>query len=244
MDRRRVLLGVAAFVAVLGTLLVFVYVKGADARANSRYKAVQVLTVVKQINPGERVSAAQAAGKFAMGSVAQGQVLSGAMTNLAGIKSDVATATLYPGEQVVATKFGASASGTNLTIPKGMIAISVNLTDPGRVAGFVNPGDNVAVFLNYQPQGSQTAVFDRLVLPKAEVVGVGATSTLSTTKTDSTGSSTTEQIPSTLITLAVTQRDAQKVLFASANGTLSLGLLNGNSQVTPDRGTTIGNLFK
>ena len=62
MDRRRVLLGVAAVIAVLGTLLVFVYVKGADARADSRYKAVQVLTVVKQIDAGEKVSAAQAAG--------------------------------------------------------------------------------------------------------------------------------------------------------------------------------------
>ena len=34
-----------------------------------------------------------------------------------------------------------------LTIPKGKIAISVNLSDPARVAGFVNPGDKVAIFL-------------------------------------------------------------------------------------------------
>lgn len=244
MDRRRVLLGVAALIAVLGTLLVFVYVKGADTRADARYKAVRVLTVVKQIDPGEKVSAAQAAGKFKMGTVSEGQVLPGAMTDLASIKNDVAVTTVYPGEQVLNSKFSASASGSSLTIPKGMIAISLNLTDPGRVAGFVNPGDNVAVFLNYQPQGSQSAQFNRLVLPKAEVVGVGATSTVSTTQTDKTGSSTTQQIPATLITLALTQQQAQKALFASSNGTLELGLLTGSSAVSPDKGVTLGNLFK
>ena len=80
MDRRRVLLGVAAIIAVLGTLLVFVYVKGADSRANARYKAVNVLTAVKQINPGETVAAAQTAGKFKLTPVASGQELPGALT--------------------------------------------------------------------------------------------------------------------------------------------------------------------
>jgi pilus assembly protein CpaB len=244
MDRRRVLLGVAAVIAVMGTLLVFVYVKGADARADSRYKAVHVLTVVKQINPGEQVSAAQAAGKFAVGTVTQGQVLPGAMTDLTAIKSDVATTTLYPGEQVIAGKFGASASGTNLSIPKGMIAISLNLSDPGRVAGFVNPGDDVAVFLNYQPSSGTGAAYNRLVLPKAEIVGVGATSTVSVSKTDPSGASTTQNIPATLITLALTQQEAQKALFASSSGTLALGLLTKDSKVAPDKGTDIGNLFK
>ena len=244
MDRRRVLLGVAAVIAVLGTLLVFVYVKGADARADSRYKAVQVLTVVKQIDAGEQVSAAQAAGKFKVANVSEGSVLPGAMKSLDSIKGDVATATLYPGEQVVATKFGASASGSSLTIPKGKMAVSVNLTDPGRVAGFVNPGDDVSVFLNYTPPSGGGAPFTQLVLKSAEVIGVGATSMVSTTKTAGDGSSTTEQIPSTLITLALDQADATKVLFASNNGALSLGLLNADSTVSKGGRVDITNLFK
>ena len=47
MDRRRVLLVVAAIIAALGTLLVFLYVRGADDRANQKYHAVQVLKAVK-----------------------------------------------------------------------------------------------------------------------------------------------------------------------------------------------------
>jgi len=244
MDRRRVLLGVAALIAVLGTLLVFVYVKGADSRADARYKAVRVLTVVKQIDPGEQVAAAQAAGKFKIESVSSGSVLPGAMSNLDGVKGEVATAALYPGEQVVAGKFGASASGTNLTIPKGKMAVSVNLSDPGRVAGFVNPGDDVSVFLNYVPKTSTDAPFTQIVLQHAEVIGVGATSMVATTKTDNDGSSTTEQIPSTLITLALNQDDATKVLYASTNGSLSLGLLNADSKVGTGRRVELNNLFK
>ena len=36
MDRRRLLLILAVFVAVIGTALVFLYVKGADKRANNQ----------------------------------------------------------------------------------------------------------------------------------------------------------------------------------------------------------------
>ena len=43
---------VAAVIAALGTLLVFLYVRGADTRADERYEAVQVLRVVKPIDRG------------------------------------------------------------------------------------------------------------------------------------------------------------------------------------------------
>lgn len=241
MGRRRVLLGAAAIVAILGTLLVFVYVKGADSRANARYQAVDVLTAVKPIAPGESVTAAQAAGKFKLSPVSDGQLLPGALRDLTTIRSDVANTTIYPGEQIIANKFGSSASGANLTIPKGMMAVSVNLTDPGRVAGFVNPGDNVAVFMNSSQGGGQA--FSRLLLNQVEVIGVGATSVVSTTTTTG-GQSTTDQVPRTLLTLALTQQDAEKVLYASQNGDISLALLNKDSKVSPSTGVTAQNLFR
>jgi pilus assembly protein CpaB len=244
MDRRRVLLGAAVIIAVLGTLLVFVYVKGADTRANDRYKAVNVLTAVKQINPGETVAAAQAAGKFKLTPVASGQQLPDALTDLTAIRADVATTTIYPGEQIIAAKFGGSASGANLTIPKGMLAISVNLTDPGRVAGFVNPGDNVAVFMSTTKGDMAPGTFTRMVVPSVEVIGVGTTSVVATTTTDGTGASTTDQLPRTLLTLAVDQKDAEKIQYAAQNGELAMGLLTKDSKVAPSGGVNPQNLFR
>lgn len=241
MDRRRALLVVAAIIAALGTLLVFLYVKGADDRADEKFDAVKVLTVKKQINVGETVSAAQAAGKIEVGTVGRGQLLAGALDSLSSIEGQIAQTNLYPGEQIVGSKFAPTvASGSALTIPKGFIAISVNLTDTARVAGFVNPGDRVAIFLT-------TPAFTRLLLPDVEVIAVGTTTVVPTTTTDSSGSQTTEQLPRTLFTLGVSQGQAEKILYASgggaAGGELAFGLLNKDSVVKAGQGATADNLF-
>lgn len=242
MDRRKVLLITAAVIAVLGTLLVFLYVRGADNRAAEQYQAVKVLRADQQIDPGETVASAQAAGKIKLGTVAQGQVLPGALTDLSSVSGQVANTTIYPGEQIIASKFGATGSGTALTIPKGKMAVSVNLTDPARVAGFVNPGDKVSVFMQGTGLGS-AGPFSRMLLPEVEVIAVGTTTVVSTTTTDKTGAQTTEQLPRTLLTLALDQSESEKVLFASTNGELALGLLNADSKARPDRGVSGQNLF-
>jgi pilus assembly protein CpaB len=239
MDRRKVLLLVAAVIAALGTLLVFFYVNGADSRADQRYDAVTVLKAVKQIEPGETAEAAQAAGKIETSAVARKDLLVGAINGLDPISGKVAVSTIYPGEQIVSSKFGATgtAATSALSIPKGKIAISISLDDPARVAGFVNPGNKVAVFYN----GTSMT---RLLLPSVEVIGAGTT-TLTPTKTTTTdGTQCVEQLPKTLLTLALDQRDAEKVIFASKNGSLSFALLNNDSQVGPSQGVTTASLFK
>lgn len=241
MDRRKVLLAVAAVIAALGTLLVFLYVRGADTRADERYSAVQVLRAVKQIAPGESVEAAQAAGKIETGSVSQQELLPDALTGIEPVAGRVAVTAIYPGEQLIGSKFGATGSATALTIPKGKIAISVNLTDPARVAGFVNPGDKVAMFMTGSGSGGS---FSRMLLPNVQVIGVGTTSMVATTTTDPTGAQTTDQLPKTLLTVAVTQDEAERVLYASSNGELAFGLLNNESSVAPTKGITETNLFR
>ena len=237
MDRRKALLAAAAVIAVLGTLLVVAYVHSANSRAASKYDAMKVLQVTKQINQGETVAEAQAANAITVGSVARNAVLSGALTDLSSISNDVALTTLYPGEQIVPEKFGSSSASTNVAIPKGMIAISISLTDPTRVASFVNPGNDVAIFLN----GTAGGAYSRLLLPKVEVVAVGSTSTLPNQSENAAQSSSS--IATTILTFAVTQQQAEKIFFAQSQGTLSLGLLNAQSQVSPGPAVTAGNLF-
>lgn len=242
MDRRRVLLVVAAIIAALGTLLVVLYVRGADTRAQDKFHAVKVLVVTKQINAGETVAAAQTAGKIVLGTVGQGQELPGALDSLTSIQGEIAQTALYPGEQIIAAKFATTvASGTNLAMPKGDIAVSVNLTDTGRVAGFVNPGDKVAIFLT-------TPGFTRVLLTDIPVIAVGTTTVVPTTTTDASGTQTTEQLPRTLFTLGLSQAQAEKVLYASSGGSgggqLAFGLLNSDSQVHPGPGASAGTLFR
>lgn len=236
MDRRKGLLIAAAVIAVLGTLLVVAYVRSANSRAADQFHAVKVLKVVKQINQGESVSSAQASGAIALGDVAQNSVIGGALTDLSTINNDVALTTLYPGEQIVAAKFGTSSSSTGVTIPKGMIAVSFNLTDPSRVASFVNPGNQVAVF-----ETDRNGNYTTLVVPKVEVIAVGSTSTQPSQSTNP--AQTAGALPSTLITFAATQKDAELLFFAQAQGTLSLGLLNSQSQVALAPAIHISNII-
>lgn len=242
MDRRRILIAAAAVVAALGVVLVLLYVRGADQRAQHKYATVKVLTATAQIDPGESLRQAAGAGKIELRAVTANELLAGYQTSTSALSGQVALTTIYPGEQIIAAKFGTTASPASpLAIPAGMLAISVNLTDPARVAGFVQPGSRVAIFLDGNEGGQP---FTRLLLPKVTVLGVGSTTPVSTTMTDARGQQSTEQLPRTLLTLALDQADAQKVLFAQGNGELALALLTNDSTVAPGPATTLNSLFK
>lgn len=242
MGRRTVLLIVAALIAALGAGMVFLYVRGADNRAEASQQPVQVLKAVTRIDQGEKISDAQAAGKIQLGTVPRTQVLAGAVNSIAGLGDDVALSTIYPNEQIVSAKFGAVGATSNLSIPNGNIAISVTLTDTGRVAGFVSPGNNVAIFSG-SAGAAGAADSTRLLLAKVQVIAVGATTTVSKTTTDAAGAATTEQLPKTLFTLSVDQHQAEQVIFASTHGDLTFGLLNDKSKVTLGPGVSAKNLF-
>jgi len=243
MDRRRILLVFAAVIAALGTLLVFLYVRGADTRAEEQFDTVDVLTANQVIAPGEAVDAALSAGKFELSPVPATSVLAGYLTDTSAITGKVATTTIYPNEQIIASKFGGSAEASSLPIPKGKLAISVNLTDPARVAGFVQPGSEVAIFMSGADPTTQ-APFARMLLARVTVIGVGSTAPGQTTTTDASGASTTEQLPNALLTLALNKEDAERVLFASTNGALAFGLLTKESETPKGAGVTARNLFQ
>ena len=243
MDRRRILLVTAALVAAVGTLLVFLYVRGADTRAEQRFDTVEVLRATAPIEAGETIEAALASGKVELQPVSQEQLLEGYLTSIDQIAGQVAVSKIYVGEQIIAGKFGGAGEATSpLQIPKGQLAISVNLTDPARVAGFVNPGSEIAVFVNGTDLGNGTT-YTRLLLERVTVLGVGSTTLVSTTTTDPAGQQTTEQLPRTLLTIAVSQQEAQQVLYASSNGELAFGLLTPTSSVGRGPGVTAQNLF-
>jgi pilus assembly protein CpaB len=248
MDRRRILLVVAVLVAALGSALVFLYTKGADTRAEERFDTMEVLRATAVINPGEKFEDAQAAGKLALQAVSRDSLLDGYQTTTDSLSGSVSLSTIYPGEQIISAKFGAAAAvQSTLQIPDTNMAISVNLTDPARVAGFVNPSSEVAIFLTGRTEGGEnigTGGYARLLLPRVTVLGVGSTTPVPTTTTDETGASTTEQLPRTLMTLSVDQEQAEKILYAQTFGELSFALLTEQSAVAPGPGMTSEQLFE
>lgn len=244
MHRRKVLLIAAVLIAALGATMVFLYVRSADDRAAQGFVTVDVLRATVPIEPGELIDDAFAAQKMSLESVPTDLLLPGYQDSIAGLSGQVALTTIYPGELIIGAKFGQSSSvPSSLQIPRGKIAISVNLTDPARVAGFVTPGSNVAVFLNAVGEADGQP-YTRMLLGPVSVLGVGSTTPVSTTTTDETGASTTEQLPSTLLTLAVDQGEAERVLYAQGNGELAFALLTDNSTIAPGPPVTAADLFQ
>ncbi|MEZ5193825.1 MAG: hypothetical protein R2734_15885 [Nocardioides sp.] len=73
---------------------------------------------------------------------------------------------------------------------------------------------------------------------------MGSTSTTTKVTTNPDGTQTTEDLPRTLITLAVSQTDAEKILWAENHGELSLALLTKDSKVTYTNGADLTNVYR
>lgn len=242
MSRRVVLLVAALIVAALGTSLVFVYVSGANDRALAKQQPVQVLVAKKLITAGTTIDIAQSSGSIEQRDMPKSGVVVGALSNVDAIKGQVALTTIYPGQQIVSALFGATAALTttsDLAIPPGDIAISQQFSDPARVAGFVQPGSHIAIFLTTSA-GSGGGDFTRVLLPNALVVAVGPTTI---TPPANGQQANTEAVPRALLTLALSQVDAQKLVYGAGKGQLYLGLLNDKSKINPGTVTNSGNLF-
>jgi pilus assembly protein CpaB len=239
MNRRLILMLLAAMIAGLGTLIVFLYAQGAEGRAEDKFESVKVLVATQDIKQGESID--DASGKFALEEVPENSVLTGAQDSLDGLEGLVALTPIYTGEQIISAKWGGSVDVTSsvLAIPKDKVAASVNLSDPARVAGFVNPGSEVAILVSVA-EGNYT----RTLLSRVTVLGVGGTSTISETKKSDDGASTTAEIPQTLMTVAVTQKEAEKLLWATSFGELSFALVTEDSKLTKTGPVTESNLFQ
>lgn len=241
MNRRIALLIAALIIAGLGTGLVYAYVKSADDRAIEAQAPVTVLVAKLPIAAGTRVLDAANAGSFEAQEFPAESVAPGALSSVDALIDAVAVAPIFPGQQVLSAMFGTTAANsavTSLPLPAGKIAVSVQFGDPQRVAGFVVPGSDVVVFLSgVIGDGPDTT---RVLIPRATVVAAGPTTV---TPPADPALANVEPFPKALLTLALDQADAEKIIFASTKGTLYLGLLNGASKTAPDSGITATNLF-
>lgn len=241
MDRRKILLILATMMAALGLLIVWIWVQGAEGRAKEKFASVDVLVAAQDIAQGE--SFKDASGKFEKRKVPEDAVLGNALTSLDSLDGLVALTPMYEGEQILQSKWGGSAdvdvTANVLAIPKGKVAMSVNLTEPARVSGFVSPGSEVAILV-----AVEDGRYSRTILRRVTVLGVGGTSTITTVTNKGDGESETEQIPQTLMTIAVTQKEAEKILWGATFGELSFALVNTTSELNASGPVNEPNLFQ
>jgi len=132
-----------------------------------------------------------------------------ALTKVAGL---ITTVPIFTGQVLIPRQFATAAATGGLPIPPGTNAVSVEFNDPARVAGFVQPGSKVII---YNTAGGTGTV----LLPSASVIAVGPATAIG-----KGADSANKSVPSTIVTFALTPRDAAK-LVAVPSSSLYLGLL-------------------
>lgn len=240
MTRRTVLIFAAFVVAALGTALIFAYVNNLDDKAIAKQQPVEILVAKVDIPAGTSTADVSQKGMLELKKVTKDSAAPTALSSLDTLADKVALSTIYAGEQILPAKFGTTAEVTSLSMPPGNIAVSVQLSDPARVAGFVQPGSHVSIFLTIAQSGQSRI---RVLLPNALVIAVGPTTNAPANTTSSTGVTNTEALPRAIMTLALSQREAEKLILASQSGTVYFGLRDAASKVAPTTGVDVPHLF-
>jgi pilus assembly protein CpaB len=255
--KRRVLtVALAVLLAVLGTAGVLAYVHQADARALAGMQAVTTLVAQQEIPAGTSADAAMHDGLLTSQQFPASSVPSDAVSSITpDLSSLVMSANVQPGQlllrPMLVTATQATTAGA-LAIPKGMVAVTIPLCLPAAVAGYVQPGSEVAVFDTYatgrgvqancggsgslNESTSRTIALTRVVLPRVLVLSVGSPQAGGTSSTSASGT-TAADAPTTastsgpvLVTMAVSQADAERLILLTETGVSYLALLTPSSK--------------
>lgn len=230
MGRRTVLLLAAILVAAVGTGLVFLYVQGADQRAQTDQQLVTAYRAVADIPAGRTLN--QAGGNVVEIKVPTKDRGGNWLSRPSDVDGQVTKTTIPAGSIILVTQFSKTpqAGGNDnspIDIADGAVAVTVQMSDTGRVAGFIRQGSSVAVFVNRD--SSTSVLFDSL-----RVITVGGF----TTKQEPSNPLGPETLPKSLVTLEVPAKDADKLILASTSGELYFALKGpGASVQANDRAT-------
>ena len=252
MTRRIIGVLLAIILAIAGTGLVFLWINTAEERVAEGQEAVQVVLANERIpagTSGARLREQELVREVVMpaSSVPEG-ALSSIIEDLADLEDQVVTSDLHPDQLLMRRAFGPPAQLTGgLAVPDTKVAVSVRIDVHQQVAGYVRPGSHIAIFNTYGSDDDDEIdeaadnTRTRLLLPRVEVLAVGVFGDGGVTTT--TADEDEEGRSGLVLTVAVSQDEAERLIHASRTGQLYLALLTDTSEIEPGPGVDSRNLF-
>lgn len=271
MKRRSLLVALAIVLAAAGTVGVFAYVRNAHRSTSGSTDAMAVVIATKRIAAGTTWKDARHSGDLSVQHLPASATPAQAITSLdAGIAEDsVAQSDITPGTPVLRQIFGPATSATGvIAIPKGMIALTITISSSGDdVAGYVQPKSQVAIFATAglktdksgkstttsttaatsgagSSSGDENLIVTRTVVPRALVLATSQASPTSLVAANDNSTTTSATDQNYLVTLALSQKDAERVINSQNVGHLTLALLSADSEISPDGGYVNAGVFK
>lgn len=245
MKSRTALNIVALVLAIVAGVSVFIYTSSADRRALENQSPKPVVVSRQDIPAGTLLGFALDQGWVVVTQVPQQSLPQGALQSV-----DDTNRALHVLQAVSAGQILLSANLVEkmpqigpLTIPQGLMAVTVELSDPARVAPFLRPGAEVAVFNTVELDATRSGLTistTKIVLDRVLVVGVGATTVSAAQEQNQSGE---QAIAVALVTLAVTQAQAEVLVHSAQTGALYFALLRDGTVVSNPRTMTDAQIF-
>ena len=155
----------------------------------------------------------------------------------------VLTHDVQPRQLLLKGMFGAATKlSGGVALPEKMLAVSIKTAVEEEVGGFVRPGSQVAIFVTLEPDGKEKVT--KLLLPRVETLAVGAYGQDAATSTQNDDESSANGTVTLLVTVAVNQSDAERLIHAIRVGELYLALLTDTSEVRPGAGVDLPTLLR
>lgn len=240
--KSRLLGGLAALLlAVVGAVLLFVYVQGASARAQAGLEPVNVLMVIERVPAG--TPASELAGKIRSESVPKSAVPDGALASLDQQEGKVTAVGLEPGEQLLAARLidpRDLAPGT-VPVPDGLEEVTLLLSPERILGGRLEAGDTVTIYTSFDKEDGQTGLLFHDVL----ITAVQKAPSNSKNNSSSGSSEPAVEMPSgsAFITFARSDADASKLIYSAEFGKLWLAKQNDATIKSTPPVTKFGGLF-
>ena len=256
MNRRIALVAVAVVLALVGTFAVYNYAHHADQRAVAKTRSATVLVAQKAVPAGTSWGDVLKGNYLQQEKVPVDSAPSSAISSLAASVpvEEVATADISAGQIVLRQTFGEKSVTTGiLAIPAGKLAISVTMASNADVAGFVQNGSEIAIFSTFKLAPAKTSTASKAAVGGADLyatkllfarVDVVATSQAPPGDLNGSKANANGNAGGVLVTLALTQAQAERIILAQQVGQLYLGLLSNTSVTAADGGVTNVAAFK
>ncbi|MGK3956918.1 Flp pilus assembly protein CpaB [Arthrobacter sp. R4] len=250
--KTRLLGGIAALlVAIIGTVMLVMYVQNADKRALADTETEAVYIVEKPVAAG--TSTDKLAASVVQKEVPKLALASDTVTNLDDLGDKVTAVPLVPGEQLLSSRMVDANSllgPSRVQVPAGMQEITLKLPIERVVGGILKAGDTVGVFISLDDATTNVATgdvvskssgtqltFHKVLVTAAQFSNGAAAKSESTTATTSDGATPAKKEATGdgtyLITIARNSADAERVIFATEFGSIYLSKEPGNA----DEGT-------
>jgi pilus assembly protein CpaB len=225
MDRQKTLIIFAAAWVSAALLTWFLY---ARTKAPQQEKTVKVVAITRDLSAGARLARADL--KFI--ALPEKDLPKSALLDFPAAEGRALLFPVMANEPLTANKLASfsGADGIPATIPDGMRAVSISVTDISGVAGLLQPRAHVDVL--FTRSGSMAEALTTTVLEDVTVLSVGRTTEAQQVQPSAAGASAQPNPPNLnvsqqrAVTLLVTPEDARKLELARNQGRLSLALRN------------------